>query len=92
MDGGFFVKARVIVRPRREILDPQGKAIRAALERIGFEGIRDVRAGKSFDVDFEAGDEAAARARLRAMCEGLLVNPVVEDFEFELLGEEEPRP
>jgi phosphoribosylformylglycinamidine synthase subunit PurS len=85
------VKARVIVRPRREILDPQGKAIRAALERIGFDGVVDVRAGKSFDIEFAAADETAARARLKAMCDGLLVNPVVEDFEFELLEHGDPR-
>jgi phosphoribosylformylglycinamidine synthase len=76
------VKARIVVFPRREILDPQGKAIRGALERLGFEGVADVRAGKSFDIEFAAADDAQARQRLRSMCERLLVNPVVEDFEI----------
>ena len=48
--GGDFVKARVTVYPRREILDPQGKAIRDALSRVGFAGVEDVRAGKSFEI------------------------------------------
>lgn len=80
------MKARVIVSPRREILDPQGKAIRSALERIGFAAVCDVRAGKSFDIELEGVEDAeAARAALRQMCERLLVNPVVEDFEIVLL-------
>ncbi len=80
------MKARIIVSPRREILDPQGKAIRSALERIGFATVREVRAGKSFDIDLGGVEDAsAARSALREMCERLLVNPVVEDFEIELL-------
>lgn len=76
------MKARIVVFPRREILDPQGKAILGALQRLGFEDAADVRAGKSFDIELSATDTAAARERLRAMCERLLVNPVVEDYEI----------
>jgi phosphoribosylformylglycinamidine synthase len=76
------VKARIVVFPRREILDPQGKAIRGALERLGFEGIADLRAGKSFDLELTAANAEAGREQLRAMCERLLVNPIVEDFEI----------
>jgi phosphoribosylformylglycinamidine synthase len=78
------VKARIVVFPRREILDPQGKAIRGALERLGFAGVEDVRAGKSFDLEFAAANATEARQRLLAMCDRLLVNPVVEDFEIVL--------
>jgi len=81
------VKARVTVFPRKEILDPQGKAIRGALERIGFPEVREVRAGKSFDIDLGTEDAAAAGERLAAMCEKLLANTVVEEYEIELVSE-----
>ena len=57
------MKARVTVYPRREILDPQGKAIRDALSRVGFAGVEDVRAGKSFEISLGTDDPAAGRAR-----------------------------
>jgi len=78
------VKARVTVYPRREILDPQGKAIRNALERIGFAEVREVRAGKSFEIDLGTEDAGAAGERLAEMCEKLLANTVVEEYEIEV--------
>jgi len=80
------VKARVTVYPRREILDPQGKAIQSALARIGFRDVTEVRAGKSFDIDLGVDDAQKAGDLLGAMCEKLLANTVVEDYEIELLG------
>jgi phosphoribosylformylglycinamidine synthase PurS subunit len=79
------MKARVTVYPRREILDPQGKAIREALARVGFPGVEDVRAGKSFEIRLGEEDPARAESELRAMCEKLLANTVVEDYAVELL-------
>lgn len=78
------MKATVTVYPRREILDPQGKAIRDTLGRLGFEGIEDVRAGKSFEIELADGEPEAARERLDEMCRKLLANPVVEDYEIDL--------
>jgi len=86
------VKARVTVYPRREILDPQGKAIRDALSRVGFPGVDDVRAGKSFEISLADGDAEAARRQLRDMCERLLANTVVEDYAVELLENEGSHP
>ena len=80
------MKARVTVYPRKEILDPQGKAIRDALARVGFSGVEDVRAGKSFEIQLATDDSAAAARQLEAMCEKLLANTVVEDYAVELLG------
>ena len=80
------MKARVTVYPRREILDPQGKAIRDALTRVGFPGVDDVRAGKSFEISLGTADRQAAERQLREMCEKLLANTVVEDYSVELLG------
>ncbi|MFL6192822.1 MAG: phosphoribosylformylglycinamidine synthase subunit PurS [Thermoanaerobaculia bacterium] len=78
------MKARVTVYPRREILDPQGKAIRDALSRVGFAGVEDVRAGKSFEISLSGDDAEAARRQLRDMCEKLLANTVVEDYAVEV--------
>ncbi len=78
------VKARITVYPRPEILDPQGKAIAGALARLGFDGVLDVRAGKSFEVVLEEGSKEP-EADLRKMCEELLANTLIEDFAVELL-------
>lgn len=80
------MKARVTVYPRREILDPQGKAIQNALARVGFAGVLDVRAGKSFEIRLGEDDPAAAGRELQQMCEKLLANTVVEDYTVEILG------
>jgi phosphoribosylformylglycinamidine synthase PurS subunit len=71
------VKARVLIRPKEGILDPQGKAVEKALPALGFEGIGNVRVGRL--VELEADDPAA----LESLCEKLLANPLIEDFEIE---------
>jgi len=81
------LKARVTVYPRREILDPQGKAIQGALARLGFPEVRTVRAGKSFEIDLGVDDAQGASERLGAMCEKLLANTVVEEYRIEVLEE-----
>ncbi|HEV7670531.1 MAG TPA: phosphoribosylformylglycinamidine synthase subunit PurS [Thermoanaerobaculia bacterium] len=83
-----MIQARVTVYPRREILDPQGKAIGDALSRLGFEGVVSVRAGKSFEIELSTTEVSDARRRLEDMCERLLANTVVEDYEIEILGED----
>ncbi len=80
------MKARVTVYPRREILDPQGKAIQGALARIGFPEVKEVRAGKSFEIDLGVDDAQAAGEKLAAMCEKLLANTVVEEYRIEVVG------
>ncbi|HYL04617.1 MAG TPA: phosphoribosylformylglycinamidine synthase subunit PurS [Thermoanaerobaculia bacterium] len=82
--------ARVTVYPRREILDPQGKAIRDALARVGFEGVLDVRAGKSFEIRLGLEDRELALRQLREMCQKLLANAVVEDYAVEILNGDRP--
>ena len=78
------MRARVTVYPRREVLDPQGKAVRQALERIGFTAVEEVRVGRSFDIRLNVETPAAAEDLLHAMCRKLLCNEVVEDYEFEV--------
>ncbi len=83
-----MVLARVTVYPRRDILDPQGKAIQQALARLGFAGVQSVRAGKSFEIALAAVDPQAAAALVQEMSERFLTNPVVEDFTVEILAED----
>lgn len=81
------VKATVYVRLKREVLDPQGDAIRRALGTLGFEGVRDVRVGKLVEIELDPGsaDADKLRASLSKMAEELLANPVIEDFEVAVL-------
>ena len=81
-DGTRFV-ARVLVYPRAEVLDPQGRAIEGALERIGFDGVQRIRAGKSFEVALHAASRAEASEAVDRMCRQLLANPIVEDYSVE---------
>jgi phosphoribosylformylglycinamidine synthase subunit PurS len=71
----------VDVMPKREILDPQGKAVLGALPRLGFEGVLDVRQGKRFEIEVEGDPSDDLLAQVRKMAEMLLSNPVIEDFE-----------
>ena len=72
------------VTPRRGLLDPQGKAIRHALDSLGFAGVGEVRAGKLLVIELEAGSPDEAAARATRMCDKLLANPVTEDFAIEV--------
>jgi len=74
------IKARVTVTLKNGVLDPQGKAIEHALSGLGFGGVGSVRQGKVFDVHLEGSDKAKAEAELKAMCDKLLANTVIEDY------------
>ncbi|MDR6634031.1 phosphoribosylformylglycinamidine synthase [Phyllobacterium sp. 1468] len=74
------MKARVTVTLKNGVLDPQGKAIVGALGSLGFEGVGSVRQGKVFDVELDTTDRASAEANLKAMCDKLLANTVIEDY------------
>ena len=71
------MKARVLIRPKEGILDPQGKAVERALPALGFEGVSHVRVGRLVELEAEDG------ADLAALCEKLLANPLIEDYEIE---------
>lgn len=78
------MKARIHVKLKPGVLDPQGKAIGNALKGLGFGGIDEVRQGKLIELDLADTDREAARARVEAMCRQLLANPVIEDYAIEL--------
>ena len=75
-------RVSIHIVPRDGILDPQGHAVADALHSLGFPQVRDVRIGRHVVVDADADTPDAARDAVRAMCERLLANPVIEDFEI----------
>jgi len=78
------VKARVFITLKTGVLDPQGKAIGHALNGLGFGSVGEVRQGKVIDLELSGNDQAAAKEELKAMCEKLLANTVIEKYEIEL--------
>jgi phosphoribosylformylglycinamidine synthase subunit PurS len=75
------VRARVLIRPKAGILDPQGEAVQRALPALGFEGVANVHVGRLVELDVDDPSQ------LEPMCEKLLANPLVEDYEIVLDGE-----
>ena len=75
------MKARVLIRPKEGILDPEGQTVERALPALGFEGASHVRIGRL--VELEVDDPS----QVPAMCEKLLANPLVEDYEVQLIDE-----
>ena len=80
------MRARVTVTLKAGVLDPQGQAIQGSLKSLGFAGVGAVRQGKVFDLVLEGTDAAKAEADLKAMCEKLLANTVIENFAIEVIG------
>ncbi|RWO82485.1 MAG: phosphoribosylformylglycinamidine synthase subunit PurS [Mesorhizobium sp.] len=75
-----MIKARITVTLKNGVLDPQGKAIEHALSGMGFDGVGQVRQGKVFDVELAESDKAKAETDLKAMCDKLLANTVIENY------------
>lgn len=80
------MKARVHITLKPGVLDPQGKAVHNALTSLGFEGVEDVRQGKYLELDLNETDAGKARTALEDMCNRLLANTVIEDYQIELEG------
>lgn len=80
------MKARVHVTLKNGVLDPQGKAVHHALSGLGFEGVNDVRQGKFIELDLDGTDVEKARAEVRDMCEKLLANTVIENYDVEIVA------
>jgi phosphoribosylformylglycinamidine synthase PurS subunit len=79
------VKARIHVSLKSGVLDPQGKAIGNALAALGFTGIGEVRQGKLIEIEIAESDREKAREQVEAMCKELLANPVIENYDIELV-------
>jgi len=80
------MKARIIITPKKAVLDPQGKTVQNALEHMGHSGITGVHVGKYIEIDLALGtDRATAEKSLRDAAHRFLSNPVIEDFRLELV-------
>ena len=80
------MKAIVNVSLKAGVLDSQGKAVHHALDALKFDGVEDVRVGKQIVLKLSQSDEAKAREEVTEMCEALLANTVIEDYEIELIS------
>ena len=78
------MKARVTVMLKSGVLDVQGEAVRHALTTLGFAGVNGVRQGKAIELDLAETDKAAAEESLKAACEKLLANTVIENYRVEI--------
>ena len=80
------MKAKVIVTPKKAVLDPQGNAVRDAMRHLGMPEVRDVRIGKYLEIDLD-GKDVDLEKRLEGLCRDLLSNPVIEEYSIEKLSE-----
>lgn len=78
------MKARIHITLKNGVLDPQGKAIEGALASLGFGGVEDVRQGKYIEIDIAEKDRAKAATKVEDMCNKLLANTVIENYEIEI--------
>ncbi len=77
------MKAKIIVTPKKAVVDPQGKTIQGALAHMGYSGIQAVHVGKYLEIEV-SGDRETVRKQIDEACHRLLSNPVIEDYRFEL--------
>jgi len=78
------VKAKIIVTPKKAVLDPQGKTVQKALEQIGFTGVKDVRIGKYIEIELADKDKETALKEIKEASHKILSNPVIEDYFVEI--------
>ena len=81
----FHMKAKIIITPKKAVLDPQGKTVQTALEHMGYTGVTGVHVGKYIEIDLAAGtDRAAAQTALNDAARKFLSNPIIEDYKLEI--------
>jgi phosphoribosylformylglycinamidine synthase subunit PurS len=78
------MKAKIIITPKRAVLDPQGKTVQTALEHLGYTGVGAVHVGKYLEIEMTGSDKETARTQVDDACHKFLTNPVIEDYRFEI--------
>ncbi len=78
------MKAKIIITPKKAVLDPQGKTVQNALEHMGYRGVGAVHVGKYLEIELTGNDAASARTQLDEACHKFLSNPVIEDYHLEI--------
>ncbi len=80
------MKAEINITLKNGVLDPQGKASENAIANLGFTGVKNVRQGKFIELDIDENNKEIAETKIKAICEKLLANTVIEDYTFKLVG------
>ena len=78
------MKAKIIITPKKAVLDPQGKTVQNALDHMGYKGVGAVHVGKYLEIELPDGDKEAWRKQIDDACHKILSNPVIEDYKFEI--------
>ena len=78
------MKAKIIVTPKKAVLDPQGKTVQNALTQMGYTGVGAVHVGKYLEIELTSSDKESARKEIADACHKILSNPVIEDYRFEI--------
>ena len=78
------MKAKIIITPKKAVLDPQGKTVQNALAHMGYNGVIAVHVGKYLEIELEGSDKETARQRLNEACHKFLSNPLIEDYHLEI--------
>jgi phosphoribosylformylglycinamidine synthase PurS subunit len=78
------MKAKIIITPKKAVVDPQGKTVQGALEHMGYTGVGAVHVGKYLEIELTGADKEAARKQIDDACHKILSNPVIEDYRFEI--------
>ena len=78
------MKAKIIITPKKAVLDPQGKTVQPALAHMGYSGVGAVRVGKYLEIELADADPQSARKQIDEACHKILSNPVIEDYRFEI--------
>lgn len=82
------MKARVVIRNKKGVFDPEGKVLEGGLKRLGYEGVDGVHVGKVVDIELSESTVETATEQIDRMCKQFLVNPVIEDYSIEFLDDE----
>ena len=78
------MKAKIIITPKKAVVDPQGKTVQSALEHMGYTGVGAVHVGKYLEIELTGTDREQARQQLDQACHKFLSNPIIEDYRLEI--------
>ena len=78
------MKAKIIITPKKAVVDPQGKTVQSALAHMGYTEVGTVHVGKYLEIELTGADKESARRQIDDACHKILSNPVIEDYRFEI--------
>jgi len=78
------LKAKIIITPKKAVVDPQGKTVQNALAHMGYQGVGAVHVGKYLEIELTGSDAETARKQIDDACHKILSNPVIEDYRFDI--------